>query len=54
MPTFRLIDLARDHDLLEVAKREAADWLSTSRPSRAAVASLVDSWSARFRLIEVG
>lgn len=54
MPTFRLIDLARDHDLLDVAKHEAADWLNTTRPTPQAISALVDSWSARFRLIEVG
>jgi len=54
IPTFRLIDLARDHDLLDVARREAADWLTGAHPSRQAIAALIDSWSARFRLIEVG
>ncbi|MEQ1870646.1 MAG: ATP-dependent DNA helicase RecG [Vicinamibacterales bacterium] len=54
VPTFRLIDLARDQDLLDVAKREAADWLASTAPSREVVQALVDSWSARFRLIEVG
>ena len=54
VPTFRLIDLARDHDMLDLAKREADDWLACSRPSPDVMAQIVDQWSVRFRLIEVG
>ncbi len=53
-PTFRLIDLRRDRGLLEQAQQEAADWFRREAPSAAAVAELLQSWSARFRLMEVG
>ena len=29
-PTFRVIDLVRDRELLETARREAADWLASA------------------------
>jgi ATP-dependent DNA helicase RecG len=54
MPTFRLVDLVRDRSLLELAQREADHWFRTAAPSPAAVADLLRSWSARFRLMEVG
>jgi ATP-dependent DNA helicase RecG len=54
VPTFRLIDLARDQDLLDVARREASDWLDASRPTPEAMAQLVEHWTTRFKLIEVG
>ncbi|MGE0449449.1 MAG: ATP-dependent DNA helicase RecG [Vicinamibacterales bacterium] len=54
MPTFRLIDLARDRELLELAQRDAGAWLAEHAPTPAATAALLDAWSARFRLMEVG
>jgi ATP-dependent DNA helicase RecG len=54
MPAFRLIDLARDHTLLDQAQREAAAWLASSEPSPASSRQLLDGWHARFKLIEVG
>jgi ATP-dependent DNA helicase RecG len=54
MPTFRLIDLVRDRELLEVAQREAGRWFEAARPPREAVDKIVTDWSARFRLIEIG
>jgi ATP-dependent DNA helicase RecG len=54
VPTFRTIDLVRDRELLDLAQREAAAWLQSAAPTAAAVAGLVESWEARFRLIEVG
>ena len=33
MPTFRMIDLVRDRDLLDTAQREAARWFEASSPS---------------------
>ena len=54
MPTFRLIDLIRDRDLLDLASREAAQWLEQTRPTPEAVDKIVTNWSTRFRLIEIG
>jgi ATP-dependent DNA helicase RecG len=54
LPTFRLIDLVRDRDLLDLAQREAAAWFETAAPTHAVVAKLVESWESRFRLIEIG
>ena len=54
MPTFRLIDLVRDRELLDVAQREAAAWFDTAAPTPAAVAALVENWEARFKLMEIG
>jgi ATP-dependent DNA helicase RecG len=54
LPTFRLIDLMRDRDLLESARREAGEWLGSTRPTPAAVSQMVDAWEQRFRLIEIG
>ena len=37
VPTFRLIDLVRDRELLELAQREAAAWLESAAPTPAAM-----------------
>jgi len=54
LPTFRLIDLVRDRELLELARREAGDWLDAASPTSATMTQLVDAWEQRFRLIEIG
>ncbi|MFN7985001.1 MAG: hypothetical protein U0Q11_24420, partial [Vicinamibacterales bacterium] len=54
MPTFRLIDLVRDRPLLDLAQREADRWFSEAAPDAAAVAGVLRSWSARFKLMDVG
>jgi ATP-dependent DNA helicase RecG len=54
LPTFRLIDLVRDRELLELARREAAEWLDAAAPTAATMTQLVDAWEQRFRLIEIG
>jgi ATP-dependent DNA helicase RecG len=54
MPTFRLIDLIRDHELLEIAQREAARWFETTAPDTDTVQRLLAAWGERFRLIDVG
>jgi ATP-dependent DNA helicase RecG len=54
VPTFRMIDLVRDRELLDVAQREAAQGLASAAPTPAAMASLLESWEARFKLIEIG
>lgn len=54
MPTFRLIDLVRDRELLELAQGEASRWFESLAPAGAAIARLLDHWEQRFRLIEIG
>jgi ATP-dependent DNA helicase RecG len=54
MPTFRLIDLVRDRDLLQLAQHEAAQWLRSAAPAPAVVAELLQAWETRFGLIEIG
>jgi ATP-dependent DNA helicase RecG len=54
VPTFRLLDLLRDTELVQAAQREATAWLDSTSPAPAALAALLDSWQTRFRLIEVG
>jgi ATP-dependent DNA helicase RecG len=54
MPTFRLIDLRRDRELLDAAHGEAARWFASAAPTPAAIDRLIESWTDRFRLIEVG
>jgi ATP-dependent DNA helicase RecG len=54
MPTFRLIDLVRDRELMEVAQREATAWLQSEAPRAAAVGELLQAWEERFRLVEIG
>jgi ATP-dependent DNA helicase RecG len=54
VPTFRLIDLVRDRDLLDTAQRQAEQWLSSAAPTPAAIAELLQAWSTRFKLIDIG
>jgi ATP-dependent DNA helicase RecG len=54
LPTFRLIDLARDSDLLDAAGRDAGEWLDTQAPTPVAMTELLKAWSARFKLMDVG
>jgi ATP-dependent DNA helicase RecG len=54
LPTFRLINLVRDRELLDVAQREAAQCLQSAAPSPAGTAELLKAWSSRFRLMDVG
>jgi ATP-dependent DNA helicase RecG len=54
MPTFRVIDLVRDRELLDVAQREAAEWFAAAVPSPAAIDRLLQNWESRFKLIEIG
>jgi ATP-dependent DNA helicase RecG len=54
LPTFRLIDLVRDRDLLDLAQREAAAWFDSAAPKPGDVAKLLETWESRFKLIEVG
>jgi ATP-dependent DNA helicase RecG len=54
MPTFRMVDLVRDRELLEMARREAIRWFDQSPAASAAVGELLRSWESRFKLIEIG
>jgi ATP-dependent DNA helicase RecG len=54
MPTFRLIDLVRDRELLDLAQREAIVWFDKTLPAPGAVERLIVNWEQRFKLIEVG
>jgi len=54
LPTFRLIDLVRDRELVELAHREAARWFAAARPAAAILDKLLANWQQRFRLIEIG
>jgi len=54
VPTFRLIDLVRDRELLEVARREVEAWFDSSAPTSAAMSDVIDAWEKRFKLIEIG
>jgi ATP-dependent DNA helicase RecG len=54
IPTFRMIDLVRDRELLDTAQREAARWFEASSPSSAGINQLLASWEERFKLIEIG
>jgi len=54
LPTFRLIDLVRDRELLDLARREAARWLDSAAPPLASIERLVRTWADRFKLMEIG
>jgi ATP-dependent DNA helicase RecG len=54
LPTFRSIDLVRDRDVLDTARGEAAAWLGSAAPTPAALATLLQAWEQRFRLIHIG
>ena len=54
LPTFRMIDLVRDRDVLDAAQQEASRWFARAMPDAAGVDRLLASWEQRFRLIEVG
>ena len=54
LPTFRLVDLVRDRELLATAHREAEQWIAKSTPSGPALEKLLTSWEERFKLIQVG
>ena len=54
VPTFRMIDLVRDREVLDTAQQEAARWFAQSMPDAAGVERMIAGWEQRFRLIEVG
>jgi ATP-dependent DNA helicase RecG len=54
LPTFRLIDLIRDHAIIELAQREADRWLKSSAPTPVAMATMLEEWQGRFKLMDIG
>jgi ATP-dependent DNA helicase RecG len=54
VPTFRLVDLVRDRELVDLARREAEAWLANALPAPSALEHLLEDWRSRFHLIEVG
>jgi len=54
VPTFRMIDLVRDRDVLDLAHREAGQWFATVKPAADAIERLLANWNQRFRLIAIG
>jgi ATP-dependent DNA helicase RecG len=54
MPTLRVGDLLRDHQLMEEARREAVAALDTGRAADALVAFVRTNWEQRFGLVGVG
>jgi ATP-dependent DNA helicase RecG len=54
MPTLRVGDLLRDHQLMEEARREAVAALDNEREAGALVAFVRSSWEQRFGLVGVG
>src|SRR5580765_7944870 len=54
LPTFRMIELVRDRDVLDLAQREAGQWFAKVKPAPDAVERLLANWNQRFRLIAIG
>jgi ATP-dependent DNA helicase RecG len=54
LPTFRVVDLVRDSDLVQQAYGEATRWFETASLSEDGMAKLLETWRARFKLVEVG
>jgi ATP-dependent DNA helicase RecG len=53
LPTLRVGDLVRDHQLMEEARRDAVAWLDTGGAAPL-LRYLTANWAARFGLVEVG
>ena len=53
-PTLRAGNLLRDHALMEIARREAAQWLDTEAAGSGTLDELQRTWAERFGLIAVG
>ncbi len=57
LPALRMANLLRDGDLLEIARREAVDFIAkppSEEDLRAAVAYIRDHWQRRYGLVTVG
>lgn len=53
LPTLRVGDLLRDHQLMEEARREAVAWLDRPEASGALVTYVSATWATRFGLVGV-
>jgi ATP-dependent DNA helicase RecG len=57
LPAFRIADLLRDAEIIELARREARGFIE-GPPSREALVELVayvrEHWSRRYGLVQVG
>ena len=54
MPTLRVGDLLRDHQLMEEARREAVAALDDADAGRGARRARPTSWEQRFGLVGIG
>ncbi|MEO8070756.1 MAG: ATP-dependent DNA helicase RecG [Acidobacteriota bacterium] len=55
LPTLRVGDLQRDHQIMEAARRDAVEWLDGVEPMTAPlVAYLGAHWAARFGMVGIG
>jgi len=54
LPTFRSIDLVRDRQVLEDAKREVEVWMASSPGTENMLATMRESWLQRFGLVDIG
>ena len=54
LPAFKTGNILRDRILMEEARREANDWVIKRSEGSGGDAEILTSWSARFRLMEVG
>ena len=54
MPTLRVGDLVRDHQLMEAARREAVNALDDARQAATLAAFVRASWEQRFGLVGIG
>jgi ATP-dependent DNA helicase RecG len=57
IPSLRIANILRDPDILEVARREAVDFIArppSEEALRRAVAYIRDHWNRRYGLVTVG
>jgi hypothetical protein len=54
MPTLRVGDLVRDHQIMEAARREAVAALDDPEQAATLIAFVRTNWERRFGLVGVG
>ena len=57
LPSLRVANILRDSEILEIARREAVDFIAkppTEEDLRSAVAYIRDHWQRRYGLVTVG